>query len=379
MRRRDLFLFASSSLIDHSFNHTLHQQQQDTKLNIVLTLLHTTANSIIMFRINTKSLSFNSDSDDNKATVHSWTGDVAHYAILINTLLFAGTVAFYMNDKTADTSMNKAGIGTDQSANSTNNILVLDAVWKKQGFCVAHADEPYYTSHDVCLYFDTVAAIVLAVLYFTLRNCNGMDNANPLLANGIPGVFGHGIGHGFLAYAARSGTMTADNAALLGWELLRNTMSKQGITAAFLSVVPLTFFWLALIKASLPNKSLATVAVTATVAQFLQLVVPGQLGFTYVQTVLMLAFSLNQLARPVQEKDFSYALYPVLVGFPLTVVGWMESTQCSAFVMDWLYGHVVYDAFIPCSMLVWYLSCYSRAVRTNSSSSMSADKKKKTL
>jgi hypothetical protein len=146
-------------------------------------------------------------------------------------------------------------------------------------------------------------------------------------------------------------------------------------------VVPLTIFWMCLIKASLPNVKTATVAVVVLGAQFFQLFVPNQFGFTYVQTVLMLAFSLNQLNRPTKEKDFSYALYAALVGLPVTMVGWMESTQCSAFVMDYLYGHVVYDAYIPCSMLVWYLTCYHRAVRANyetsSSISSTMDQKKK--
>jgi hypothetical protein len=324
-----------------------------------------------MFRINTKSLSFNSDTDKDSSR-SAIVGDVAHFAILINTLAFAGTVALYMLGGVDDSNSKSS------NSNSTNNILVLDEVWKEQGFCVAHADEPYFTSHDVCLYVDTVAAVVLTVLYFTLRNTNGMQNANPLLASGIPGVFGHGIGHGALAYATRSGAMTAD-AALVGWEIMRNTYLAEGLWAAFTSAVPYTFFWMTLLKASLPNKSTATVAVVAVLAQFLQLFVPGQLGFTYVQTVLMMAFSLNQLARPATEKDFTYALYPVAVGFPLTLVGWMESTQCSAFVMDWFYGHVVYDAFIPSAMFVWYLACYSHAVSANketSSTSSSTDKKK---
>jgi hypothetical protein len=336
-----------------------------------------------MFRINTKSLSFNSDSDNdaNKATTASTIGDVAHYATLLNTLLFAGTVALYMNGGGGDKSADSGSKFVADSVNSTNSVLVLDATWKEQGFCIAHADEPFYTSHDVCLYVDTIAAMLLGVLYLTLRNKPGMSNANPLLSSGIPGVFGHGVGHGFLAYGSRSGAMTSENAGLLGYEVMRNMYQTDGLLTAATKQLPLTFFWLTLIKASLPNKSLVTVLTVAVVAQFLQLFVPGQLGFTFVQTVLLLAFSLNQLARPVSEKDFSYALYPVLVGFPLTVVGWMESTQCSAFVMDYLYGHVVYDAFIPCSMLVWYLACYSRAVlggnvNGNVNTTTSTDKKK---
>jgi hypothetical protein len=253
-----------------------------------------------MFRINTKSLSFNSDKDDNKATITSTIGDVAHYATLVNMLFFAVTVALYMK---GDGNSNSKFVA--DSTNTTNSVLVLDATWKEQGFCVAHADEPFYTSHDVCLYVDTIAAALLTVLYFTLRNKPGMSNANPLLSSGIPGVFGHGVGHGFLAYSLRSGTMTTENAGLLGYEVMRNMYAADGLLTTATTQLPLTFFWLTLIKASLPNKSLVTVLAVAVLAQFLQLFVPGQLGFTYVQTVLLLAFSLNQIARPAQEKDFA--------------------------------------------------------------------------
>jgi hypothetical protein len=336
-----------------------------------------------MFRTYTASLSFNSDKDDKASSRMTSTaavvGDMAHYAILVNTVLFAGTVALYMNvdDNGVDSS-------SMMKANVTNHPTnILDDVWKEQGFCVAHADEPYFTSHDVCLYADVAAAAILAVVYYMLHRTPGMELANPLLATGIPGIIGHGIGHGALAAGNRSGVVAADDAARTGMEILTKLWQTDDnqMKAILTQIVPLTFFWITLIKASLPNVKTVTVAVVVMAAQFFQLLVPNQFGFTYVQTVLMLAFSLNQLNRPVQEKDFSYAMYAAVVGLPVTMVGWMESTQCSAFVMDYLYGHVVYDVYIPCSMLVWYLTCYHRAVRANetSSSTSGMDKKKKTV
>jgi hypothetical protein len=315
-----------------------------------------------MFQTNTPQLSFNSDTDkSSKSSTTAWWGDVAHYATIFNTLLFAGTVAFYMN--------NDAASKADSSSNSSILDNLLDPAWKNQGFCIAHADEPYFTSHDMCLYVDAAAALVLTGVYLALRNTKGLEHANPLLATGIPGILGHGMGHGALAYAVRAGTMNDADSKKLGIDLLRG----QGLTvaAAVLQQLPYLVFWLTLIKASLPNVKIVWVVLVAIVAQFLQLFVPTQFGFTYVQTVLMVAFSLNQLARPKSDKDFSYALYPAAVGFPLSMTGWMESTQCSNFVMDWLYGHVVYDAYIPCSMLLWYLTCYRRACNATSYSTTS--------
>jgi len=109
------------------------------------------------------------------------------------------------------------------------------------------------------------------------------------------------------------------------------------------------------------NLKNSQIVVAAAIVVAAQLFIPNIFGFTFTQTILMLAFSINQLCRNVKEKDFAYAMYPTLVGLPLTMVGWMESTQCTNFVRDMFYGHLVYDAFIPISMLVWYCWCYARA------------------
>ena len=91
--------------------------------------------------------------------------------------------------------------------------------------------------------------------------------------------------------------------------------------------------------------------------------ITGKFDFTYVQTVLMTCFSFKELLqRPRAEKEnISYPLFAAIVTLPLSYVGWMETTQCSSFVRDYLYGHVVYDAYIPISILMWYLLCYAHA------------------
>lgn len=81
---------------------------------------------------------------------------------------------------------------------------------------------PYWNSHDMCLYVDTIMAAVVGVLYFALKKSPGMDSgtlssvlcffdiswlesyslfsfvrtANMLVKGNILGILGHGIAHG---------------------------------------------------------------------------------------------------------------------------------------------------------------------------------------
>jgi hypothetical protein len=48
----------------------------------------------------------------------------------------------------------------------------------------------------------------------------------------------------------------------------------------------------------------------------------------------------------------------VIVALSLSVVGWVESTMCSSTVIQ-IGGHLIYDSYIPISMLGCYLCCYS--------------------
>lgn len=282
-----------------------------------------------------------------QSSLQTW-GDAAHVVSLLSTSIFCVTVYRSLHAATDD----------DEASTS-----ILDDDWKKQGFCIAHADEPYKTSHDVCFYVDTIFAIILAIVYLLYRHTPGLEHANPLIATAIPGILGHGIGHAAYGASLRNGTLDTNLlASQTGLQVFHDLMD-QGYMAMVLGVIPILIFWTCLLRASLPNVSLVWIGISAVVAQVGIALVPGNFGFTYVQTVLMISFSLNQLARPCSEKEnFSYAAYAVIVTVPVTLVGWLESTQCTRFVKEWLYGHVVYDAFIPVAVLFWYGVCYREAV-----------------
>mmetsp|Transcript_14179 Transcript_14179/g.21290 ORF Transcript_14179/g.21290 Transcript_14179/m.21290 type:complete len:273 (+) Transcript_14179:80-898(+) len=254
-------------------------------------------------------------------------GDSAHLFCMLNAAIFAFIVVMH------------------------NESAIFDDVWRHDGFCVSNRDVPYFNSHDLCLYFDTASAIIVGLIYYKFKDTPGMEPANELVKFNVFGIFGHGVGHGFISQAMRSGTVASspdDVLDLIANSSLIELVQKFG---------PLLFFWLMLLKATMPKGSFGVVVPMATVAAFMNAIVPLQFGFTFVQTVLLFAFSVNQLMRPDVEKDKVYALYPMYVGCPLSVIAWIESTQCSNFVMA-IGGHLIYDAYIPISMIYFYFVCW---------------------
>jgi hypothetical protein len=254
-------------------------------------------------------------------------GDAAHVINFLNALLFAFSVVRQPD--------------------------WFDPEWRKDGFCVSNADKEFWTSHDLCLYVDCALAAVVGVFYLLLRTQPGMESANELVQFNILGVVGHGIGHATIAKAIRDG-FVADGERT-GWEMaqrepLQNVLSQS---------IPILVFWVLLLKAAMTKASYPTVFVSAVLASTAALFFPSRLNFTYVQTILFAAFDINEVMRPISEKGFEYGLYPLLLGIPLGVIGWAESTQCSSGIID-LGGHVIYDAYIPISMLIFYLTCWLR-------------------
>lgn len=284
----------------------------------------------------------------SSSSFYAMAGDTFHWISIASTVAFALMAGKYMRDPTS---------------------TFFDSQWKQEGFCVTNRDIPYWNSHDMCLYVDTALALLAGLLFLAWRKDPGMESANVIFQSGIPGVLLHGFGHGALGKAIREGTMSLEEGHKL---VIETTMEKSESALHFaVSLLPLIAFWYFLSRASMPQLSNVYVVLAAGLAVLRQLWTPNDFGFTYVQTVLMLEFSINQLARPKEEKDLGYCLYPAIVGLPLTLVGWMESTMCSTMVRDFLYGHLAYDAYIPIAMMTWYATIHSQVTAP------SADKAKR--
>ena len=234
----------------------------------------------------------------------------------------------------------------------------FDPEWKREGFCIANADTPYWTSHDLCLYADIVLAAAMAVVYRSLRDTSSMET-NELIKCNIAGMLVHGLGHGLIAKALRD-ELVPTHYNTTGWEAIEMMSAIDAVRIK----LPFALFFLVLLKSAMPNASWRTILHCTVLSSVCWLFFTTQFGFTYIQTVLFMAFELNQLWRPEQEKKlFVYAVYPILVSIPIGIVGWIESLQCSNGVRE-LGGHMIYDVSIPVCLTVFYLVCW---LRTNTS------------
>lgn len=283
----------------------------------------------------------------SKITDWKTIGDGAHIFNSVNALFFLFLVMQSLYGK------------REEEGATQNNNDVFDRVWKQDGFCVANPDKPYLTSHDLCLYADVVLAAVVGLVYWALRTQPQMERANALVKPNILGIVAHGIGHGSIAMAIRR--MEADGSLesqenKTGWEIIRE--KEKILTEVAPNLVALAIFWVFLLRSAMVHAKPQLLGLVAVLSFAGNLLVPQQMAFTYVQTVLFLAFDLSELSKPIQDKTFEYALYPLVVGLPLAAVAWLESTQCENMVI-FMGGHLIYDAYIPIGILVFYLTCYA--------------------
>ena len=266
-----------------------------------------------------------------KHETYRWRGNVIQAATALNTVLFC-TCSIFFKDNTS----------------------IFDATWAKDGFCVSNASIPYWTSHDLCLYADFSLAAVCGVLYFMLHTNEGMKQSNEYVFFNIFGIAAHGLAHGAFAVGLRD----EESSAFLEKDIpYYSAMGDKSPMEVLQDQVPVMLFWLGLLKATMPQTSVIGILPLSLLSILGSIFIKQSLQFTYVQTVLLIVFSINQLCRPKEDKGFAYYMYGLLVSLPLGIVGWMESTMCSSSIIH-VGGHLVYDAYIPLSQIAFYLTCY---------------------
>ena len=122
-----------------------------------------------------------------------------------------------------------------------------------------------------------------------------------------------------------------------------------------LKVSVLVIFWYGFFR-TLTQSNTLNIGLTAVHTIVLGFFVPGNFGFTYVQTALMCSFVSVDLF--MKGKDSSYDVWSWLVNLPVVLVGWLEAVTCTSFLI-YYGGHLWYDAIIPISITgyaVWEIS-----------------------
>jgi len=265
----------------------------------------------------------------NQANHHKLTGDIINVLILVSSVLYVLTVVYF----------------TLPGAQG-----VVDEYWKRDGFCIQNKDVPYWSSFDTCLYVDVIFSAVLAIMYFSWKDIQGMESANISVPAAIVSTLGHGIAHGVMAIQFRDGSYHQrqdDNA------------ESEGIVvpALWMMLVYCALFWCPLLKAAMPKMENHSIVVLAAIATYGNLFVKKELGFAYVQTIVNISSHISQLMRSCEEKNRREHMMMPLANVLPTVVAWNEILFCDSYFRS-AGGHVLYDASIIISFIVFYLDAY---------------------
>lgn len=252
-------------------------------------------------------------------------GDALHIANIVGTLAFALAVAKFPS--------------------------LFDAEWAKEGFCVVNKMVFYQSSHDWCFYLDMMLALLMTIIYWRLRERPGMISANALVKSHAMAVAGHGMGHALIAKGVRDGNIDTDQQTAFQDMPVAHIIGYQ---------IGLLIFWVSLLKAVCLQLSIKSVSVLAVVFNLVSILIPIRFVFTYVQTVILLCFSIDQLNQGKAAKGFEYALFAAVNGVPVILIAWLESTSCTSGLVQALGGHVMYDVYIALGSIVFYVMVYIR-------------------
>lgn len=255
---------------------------------------------------------------------------------------------------------------------------VLDHVWLETGFCETDRGTPYWTTHDRSCY--TMIAIALFGLgvrsYLSSRHQQHkqMKAADNLVFYALLGALGHAAGHALIANAHRLGVYPPGHRRAI------EDVKDDPLWMILAKLGPgYPLFWIPLVRTYMHHTSKGRVALAAALCKLGSMAMPVKFGFPYTQSVLFAGLSLDQLLLPSSEKGFAYCLWPVMTVIPSALFSWIEATGCTTHpLMVHLGGHVVYDAFMASSYLLFYLVCWLYFGVSQPSLTISVDKLKST-
>lgn len=293
-------------------------------------------------------------------------GNLWHILVLCLSLSFALSVVLFA-------ASDNSTVAVD---NNDHVAVVFDDEWKKNGFCITNPDSPFWTSHDLALYVDVVFSTVFLGLWISWHK---LPQNQGLYSSRAPefmaSTLAHGAAHGGIAHMlrqqqvarGRTGISSDDENGVAGWAeeaSMNDTIHTATTTAVVYYVLLLGMFWVAMLHAILPKVKVLYLACLAVAVSYVQSTLGEQYAFTYVQTVLMTCFSIHELTQ-TDKNNREYARYPLMVGLPTVLCGWIESLHCTAFYQS-IGGHVWYDGTIALTQIMFYMDCYLHGTRVKS-------------
>mmetsp|Transcript_7669 Transcript_7669/g.11621 ORF Transcript_7669/g.11621 Transcript_7669/m.11621 type:complete len:283 (+) Transcript_7669:220-1068(+) len=266
-------------------------------------------------------------------------GDIANAIVLTLAIAYAACVVLWI-DRERD--------GKRRS--------FFDEQWKQEGFCIQHKNIPFWSSFDTCMYVDTFFSICLGILYRCWKDHPGMQTSSDLVPFVIIGTLAHGFAHEYEAFMWRQQQQQQQTNLLEGATTITTEEPEPTLLG---NIIFCIVFWFPLLKASLIHVHSKFVAIMSICVTFGMTYMEERYVFTYIQSVLLIASHTNQLMLPLEEKDkssYEYMVLPLMSALPIVLTGWVEAIYCTAFYQS-LGGHVLYDACIIVSFLLYYISC----------------------
>lgn len=233
---------------------------------------------------------------------------------------------------------------------------VFDEEWVEHGFCVINKDVPYWNSHDLCLYFDTVLVAIGLLIYNSLKGMQVpvMKNADDYMLFRLLGHLGHGIAHGFIAVKYREDNFEGTQNITL---MERVQQGDEGGTIHLVVKAAVGVgFWCGLMKGVAPSLTPKNLVTLSFLAAYCQLHVRDTLAFGYVNAVLTVMSAYMQIMLPSEKKEYSYALFSV-ISLVLSIIPWIEAMACQS-VASKFGGHLIFDVTIPVGVTAAYIASY---------------------
>jgi len=264
----------------------------------------------------------------------SWArlGDTGKVVVLLLCLLFLGSVALH-----------ELGL-----AASFSQAYLAD------GFCISNKqDSPFLQSHMLSFAADTVMTGWMCFLVRRGRQKEGMlENALAPIAKNSISLFGHGVGHLFLAmlpiFSSQDPSLTAQG----DWaeDLLGRKDANIVRLCLFASFLPV---WYGFMRDR--ERSVVCTLSFAVSHNALQIfVLPPRFFFTHVLLAVLGNSAIRWMCKEETKKSKYYAMETWLVDVPILFASFGEALSCDAFLVS-VGGHVWFDMVVPVMFTVYYV------------------------
>ena len=217
----------------------------------------------------------------------------------------------------------------------SGHLHVFSSSYLEDGFCVSNKEgHALLQGHALSFYADAVTTLLMFALVHLGRHKAKLSEAalTPVAKNAIS-LFGHGLGHAYLAASA-----LAPGGSALAFE----SLSTRGRVVAFAVLFPV---WLGFVRDK--RRSLVVSCSLAAAHNALQVwMLPTRFFFTHVLLAVLGGSAVRWLSKPASEKTRYYALESWLVDVPIMLASFGEALSCDAFLARFG-GHVWFDMVVP--------------------------------